>query len=127
MGNFDFESGRRFIREGDLAEGIRCFLASLDLEPGHVPAYIELFNAYALAWEESGDPLVLDQMRKVAVAGLRRDPTPEQARLLEDALDRTEETILAVERSQADAEVDEGEDDAGRRRLRVIHGDGEGR
>jgi len=127
MGNFDFESGRRFIREGDLAEGIRCFLASLDLEPGHVPAYIELFNAYALAWEESGDPLVLDQMRKVAVAGLKRDPTPGQARLLEEALDRTEEAILAVERAQADAAVDEGQDDAGRRRLRVIRGDGEGR
>ncbi len=114
MGNFDFESGRRFIAEGDLAEGIRCFLASLDLEPAHVPTYIELHRAYAIAWEESGDPLVLDQMRKVAIAGLRRDPDPDQARCLQEALDRTEEAILAVER--------EDEEDDGRRHLPVIGG-----
>jgi len=123
MGNFDFESGRRLVGEGDLAEGIRCFLASLDLDPGHVPAYIELFNAYALAWEESGDPLVLDQMRKVAIAGLRRNPTPEQARLLGEALDRAEEAILAVESVRADA----GADDVARRRLPIIRGGRDGR
>ena len=114
MGNFDFESGRRFIAEGDLAEGIRCFLASLDLDPGHVASYIELHRAYEIAWEESGDPLVLDQMRKVAIAGLKRRPDPAQARWLEEALDRTEGMILAAENDEQQAEDD------GRRHLPII-------
>jgi hypothetical protein len=94
MSNFDFETGRRYLAEGDVVEAIRCFLASLDVDRSHVPTYVELFRAYETAFHESGDPDVLDQMRKVAIAGLKRGPTEEQKRFLEEGLDRTEEHII---------------------------------
>lgn len=98
MGNFDFESGRRFMAEGDLVEGIRCFLAALDIDPGHTPTYVELFKAYEIAWAESYDPEVLDQMRKVAIAGLKREPNEEERFFLQEGLDKTEEQIIQVQR-----------------------------
>ncbi|HET6373167.1 MAG TPA: hypothetical protein VFG76_07660 [Candidatus Polarisedimenticolia bacterium] len=104
MGNFDFESGRRLVADGDLAEGIRCLLASLDLDPSNTEAYLELFAAYEHAWHESADPMVLDQMRKVALAGLRRGPTADQRRFLEEGLDRADALILEVQREEAEAE-----------------------
>jgi hypothetical protein len=105
MGNFDFESGRRLLREGDLVEAIRCFLSSLDLDPGHVGTYVELFGAYEQAWQESGDPLVLDQLRKVAVAGLKRGPSDEQRAFLQEGLDRVEEVILEVQAAEEEPAV----------------------
>jgi len=104
MGNFDFESGKRFMQDGDLVEGIRSFLASLDQDPANVEAYLELFKAYELAWRESGDTMVLDQMRKVAVAGLKRGPDAAQRRFLEEGLDRTDKLII-----EAGEEGQEGE------------------
>ncbi|MFQ5845849.1 MAG: hypothetical protein ACE5JG_12775 [Planctomycetota bacterium] len=104
MGNFDFEAGRRFLQEGEMEEAIRCFLASLDLDPGHVEGYVELFRAYELAWSDSGDPVVLDQMRKVAVAGLKRSPDGAQRRVLQEGLDRTEERILAIQQAEQEAD-----------------------
>ena len=103
MGNFDFESGRRFLEEGEFVEAIRCLLASLDEDPANVEAYAVLFRAYDHAWHESDDPLVLDQMRKVAIAGLRRGPTPEQRAFLEAALDRVEGIILEVQHEEEEA------------------------
>ena len=100
MGNFDFESGRTFLDEGEYVEAIRCLLASLDEDPGNVEAYVVLFRAYDQAWHESDDPLVLDQMRKVAIAGLRRRPTAPQRAFLEAALDRVEGIILEVQRDE---------------------------
>lgn len=117
MGNFDFESGKRYIREGDLAEGIRCFLASLDQDPRAVETYIELFKAYEHAWHESADTMVLDQMRKVAVAGLKRGPTDEQRQWLEEGLDRADEQIAAVQRAEEELEREEA---SRARRLPVI-------
>lgn len=96
MGNFDYESGRRYMAEGELDEAIRCFLSSLDLDPASVPTYIELYKAYEQAWHELGDPQVLEQMRKVAVAGLKRNPDPEQRRVLQEGLDRADEGLVAV-------------------------------
>ena len=96
MSNFDFETGRRYLREGDVVEAIRCFLASLDVDRSHIPTYVELFKAYEAAWRDSGDPEVLDQMRKVAIAGLKRGPTEEQRRFLDEGLDRVEEQIIHI-------------------------------
>jgi len=104
MGNFDLESGKRFMEEGDFVEGLRCFLASIDQDPGDPEAYVELFKAYHVAWEESGDPLVLDQMRKVALAGLKREPREDQRAFLKEGLDRTEEMIIAVQQAEEEAE-----------------------
>ena len=109
MGNFDLESGKRLLREGDLVEAIRCLLSSIDQDPSEPESYVELFNAYALAWQESGDPLVLDQMRKVAVAGLKRQVSPDQRRLLEEGLDSTEEQIAAFQREEEDLERQQSE------------------
>ena len=103
MGNFDFESGRTFLEEGEYVEAIRSLLASLDQDPANVDAYVVLFRAYDQAWHESDDPLVLDQMRKVAIAGLRREPTSEQREFLQEALDRVEEIILEVQREEETA------------------------
>jgi hypothetical protein len=104
MGNFDLESGKRLLREGDFVEAIRCFLSSIDQDPSEPEAYVELFNAYAQAWHESGDPLVLDQMRKVAIAGLKRQPAADQRRLLEEGLDSTEYQIAAIQREEEELE-----------------------
>ena len=109
MGNFDFESAKRFLEEGEYVEAIRCLLASLDEDPGNVEAYVVLFRAYDHAWHESDDPLVLDQMRKVAIAGLKRGPDGEQQAFLEGALDRVEGIILEVQREEEAAARAEAE------------------
>jgi hypothetical protein len=100
MSNFDFETGRRYLTEGDVVEAIRCLLASLDVDRSHVPTYIALLEAYEIAWHDSGDPEVLDQMRKVALAGLKRSPTAEQRRTLDDGLDRAEECIIHLQSAE---------------------------
>jgi hypothetical protein len=95
MGNFDYESGRRHLEEGDVVEALRSLLASLDEDPGNVEAYLALFEAYERAWEESGDTLVLDQMRHVALAGLRRAATQEHRQRLQACLDRADALLVA--------------------------------
>ena len=107
MGNFDLESGKRFLEEGELVEGIRCLLASIDQDPSDPEAYVELFKAYDAAWHESGDPLVLDQMRKVAVAGLKRSPAAGPRGFLQEALDRTEQVIIAMQQAEEELERQE--------------------
>lgn len=94
MGNFDFESGRRHLQEGDVVEAIRSLLASLDEDPSNVEAYLALFAAYDRAWQESGDTLVLDQMRHVAVAGLRRAVSEEHRGRLQACLDRADSLLV---------------------------------
>ena len=121
MGNFDFESGKRFLDEGEYVEAIRCLLASLDQDPSNVEAYVALFRAYDVAWHESDDPLVLDQMRKVAVAGLRREPSPGQRTFLQTALDRVEGIIMEVQREEEEAAA--REQAAGPRKLPMIRED----
>ena len=123
MGNFDLESGKRLMDEGDLVDGIRCFLSSIDQNPSDPEAYVELFKAYALAWHESGDPLVLDQMRKVAIAGLKRATAPDQRRLLEEGLEQTEEEIVAIQKAEEELERQES---ARMRKLPMFKGDGGG-
>jgi hypothetical protein len=98
MGNFDFESGRRHLEEGDVVEAIRSLLASLDEDPSNVEAYLALFEAYDRAWDESGDILVLDQMRQVALAGLRRAAKEDHRHRLQECLDRAD--ALLVEHRQ---------------------------
>jgi hypothetical protein len=94
MGNFDYESARRHLEEGDVVEAIRCLLASLEEDPAHVESYLALFEAYDRAWEESGDTLLLDQMRKVALAGLRRAMDAAQRERLQRCLDRADGLLL---------------------------------
>lgn len=100
MGNFDYQSGLRYMAEGELDEAIRCFLSSLDLDPASVPTYLALLGAYEQVWHELGDPQALEQMRKVAVAGLKRDPDPEHERLLREGLDRADEGLVAVREAE---------------------------
>jgi len=123
VGNFDLESGKRLIAEGDLVEGLRCLLASIDQDPGDPAAYVELWKAYEAAWHESGDPLVLDQMRKVAVAGLKRGPDPLQERFLRDALDRSDALLAAVQQAEQEAEQQAEQEESRRTRLPVIRND----
>ena len=94
MGNFDFESGRRLLSEGDFVEALRCLLASLEDDPSHVETYLLLFEAYDVAWHESGDPMVLDQMRKVALAGLKRATDAGERDRLQGCLDRADSLLL---------------------------------
>ncbi len=94
MGNFDFESGRRFLAEGELVEALRSLLASLDEDPSNVEAYLSLFEAYERAFHEWGDTMVLDQMRKVALAGLRRAGDAATRERLQACLDRADALIL---------------------------------
>jgi hypothetical protein len=94
MGNFDFESGRRLLSEGDFVEALRCLLASVEDDPSHVDTYLALFEAYDLAWLDSGDPMVLDQMRKVALAGLRRATDAAHRNRLQECLDRADALLV---------------------------------
>ena len=94
MGNFDYQSGRRHLEEGDVVEAIRCLLASLDEDPSHVESYLLLFEAYDHAWAESGDTMLLDQMRKVALAGLRRATEAVHRDQLQQCLDRADGLLL---------------------------------
>ena len=104
MGNFDLESGKRYLEEGEYADALRCLLSSVQADPSDAEVYLALIAAYDMAWEASGDPLVLDQIRKVAQAGLKRDATPAQRAALEQALDQVD--ALLLEEQQAEAEVD---------------------
>ena len=94
MGNFDFESGRRFLAEGEIVEALRSLLASLEEDPSNVEAYLALFEAYDRAFHEWGDTMVLDQMRKVALAGLRRAGDATMRERLQGCLDRADALIL---------------------------------
>ena len=67
------------------------------LRAADVPTYVELFKAYEIAWVESYDPEVLDQMRKVSIAGLKREPEENQRLFLEEALDKTDELIIQIQ------------------------------
>lgn len=111
MGNFDFESGKRYLEEGDAAEAIRCLLSSLAMDPSCVPAYVALMHSYELAWTESHDPDVLDQIRKVSLAGLKRNPDTDQRQVLTEGLDRADDRLLALARE---------DETARRRRLPLI-------
>jgi predicted Zn-dependent protease len=103
MGNFDLESGRRYLQEGEYAEALRCLLSSVQADPADPDVYLALIEAYEMAWEASGDPLVLDQVRKVAMAGLKRRATSEQRAHLTAALDRVDALLLEEQQAEAEA------------------------
>ena len=90
MKNFDFEAGKRFRKEGDIVEALRCFRSALDEDKDSVETYVELALTYVLAFEDSGDPLCLDSARKVCLAGLKRGPSDTQRRKLIEIQDRIE-------------------------------------
>jgi hypothetical protein len=106
MKNFDFEAGKRFRKEGDIVEALRCFRSALDEDKDSVATYVELALTYALAFEDSGDPLCLDSARKVCLAGLKREPTDAQRSKLIEIQDRIEDLILESEKAEADAMAD---------------------
>src|SRR5882724_1218129 len=106
MKNFDFEAGKRFRKEGEIVEALRCFRAALDEDRDWVETYLELAATYILAFEDSGDPLCLDSARKVCLAGLKRDPIEKERRQLLAIQDRIEDLILDSEKAEADAMSD---------------------
>ncbi len=110
MKNFDFEAGRRFREEGDIAEALRCFRNALDENKDDVETYVELALTYIVAFEESGDPLCLDSARKVCLSGLRRNPTEAQRSKLIELQDQIEDLILESERAEADVMADAMDD-----------------
>lgn len=110
MKNFDFEAGKRFRKEGEIVEALRCFRSALDEDKDFVETYVELALTYVLAFEDSGDPLCLDSARKVCLAGLRREPTEPQRRRLIEIQDKVEDLILESEKAEADALADAMED-----------------
>jgi hypothetical protein len=112
MKNFDFEAGKRFREEGDIVEALRCFRSALDVDKSSVETYVELALTYILAFEDSGDPLCLDSARKVCLAGLRREPSPEQGRRLFELQEKVEDLILESHKAEADAMSDAMEDGA---------------
>ncbi|MBI3450176.1 MAG: hypothetical protein HY049_14830 [Acidobacteria bacterium] len=106
MKKFDFEAGKRFRKEGEIVEALRCFRAALDEDRDSVETYLELAATYILAFEGSGDPLCLDSARKVCLAGLKRDPSEKQRLHLLGIQDRIEDLILDSEKAEADAMSD---------------------
>jgi hypothetical protein len=106
MKNFDFEAGKRFRKEGDIVEALRCFRSALDEDKDSVETYVELALTYVLAFEDSGDPLCLDSARKVCLAGLKREPDGAQRRKLIEIQDKVEDLILESEKAEADAMAD---------------------
>jgi hypothetical protein len=106
MKNFDFEAGKRFRKEGEIVEALRCFRSALDEDKDSVETYLELAVTYVLAFEDSGDPLCLDSARKVCLAGLRREPTEAQRRRLIEIQDKVEDLILESEKAEVDAMSD---------------------
>jgi hypothetical protein len=106
MKNFDFEAGKRFRKEGEIVEALRCFRSALDEDRDSVETYVELALTYVLAFEDSGDPLCLDSARKVCLAGLRREPTEAQRSRLIEIQDKVEDLILESEKAEADAMAD---------------------
>jgi tetratricopeptide (TPR) repeat protein len=109
---FDFEAGKRFLAEGDILEALRCFKSALESDRSFVEAYVELAITYVLAFEDSGDPLCLDSARKVCLAGLKRDPTPEERRKLFEIQEKVEDLLLESHKAEADAMADAMEDGA---------------
>jgi thioredoxin-like negative regulator of GroEL len=112
MTRFDFEAGKRFRKQGEIAEALRCFRAALDEDKEHVDTYVELALTYILAFEDSGDPLCLDSARKVCLSGLRREPTEAQRQTLIKLQDRIEDLILESEKAEVDAMHDAMNDPA---------------
>jgi len=106
MKRFDFEAGKRFRRDGEIAEALRCFRSALDDDSEFVEAYIELALTYVQAFEDSGDPLCLDSARKVCLSGLRREPNERERRTLIEIQDQIEDLILESEKAEADAMSD---------------------
>jgi len=106
MTRFDFEAGKRFRKEGEIAEALRCFRAALDEDKEYVETYVEMALTYILAFEDSGDPLCLDSARKVCISGLRREPTDPQRQTLIQIQDQIEDLILESERAEVDAMTD---------------------
>jgi tetratricopeptide (TPR) repeat protein len=106
MKNFDFEAGRRFREEGDIAEALRCFQSALEEDRENVETYVELALTYIVAFEESGDPLCLDSARKVCLSGLRREPSEAQRSRLLGLQDKVDELLVESEKAEADATAD---------------------
>lgn len=106
MSDFDFQAGKRFREEGDLAEAIRCLKSAVEQNGGFIEAFVELGRTYIMAFHESGDPLCLDSARKVCLAALRRDCDEEQRALLTAMQDRVEELLLESQKAEMDAMTD---------------------
>ncbi len=106
MGNFDFEAGKRFREEGDLAEALRCLKSALDLERDSIEIYIELATTYLVAFEESGDPLCLDSARKVCLAAMRRECLDSERRALVELQDRVDGLLVESQKAEMDAMSD---------------------
>jgi hypothetical protein len=123
MKNFDFEAGKRFRKEGDIVEALRCFRSALDEDKDYVETYVELALTYVLAFEDSGDPLCLDSARKVCLAGLKREPSDTQRRKLIEIQDKIEDLILESEKAEADAMADAMEGGAAGAEIPSISGD----
>ena len=113
MTKFDFEAGKRFRKDGEVAEALRCFRAALDEDKDFVETYVELALTYILAFEDSGDPLCLDSARKVCLSGLRREPTDAQRLTLIQIQDQIEDLILESEKAEVDAMSDAVNDPSG--------------
>jgi len=106
MGNFDFEAGKRFRKEGEIVDALRCFKSVVDADRDFVDGYIELATTYLLAFEESGDPLCLDSCRNVCLAGLRREPDEEQRHQLLHVQSSVEDLLLESQKAEMDAMTD---------------------
>ncbi|HXI04485.1 MAG TPA: hypothetical protein VNI57_15030 [Candidatus Saccharimonadales bacterium] len=106
MGNFDFEAGKRFREEGDLAEAIRCLKSALEQDRDSIETYIELTVTYIAAFDESGDPLCLDSARHTCMAGLRRECSAEERGVLQRFQDHVEGLLLESQKAEMDAMSD---------------------
>ncbi len=106
MGNFDFEAGKRFREEGDLAEALRCLKSALDQERDSIEIYVELATTYLVAFEESGDPLCLDSARKVCLSAMRRDCLDTERRALLELQDRIDGLLVESQKAEMDAMSD---------------------
>lgn len=106
MSNFDLEAGKRFRKERNLLEALRCMKSAVEADRDDMEAYVELARTYILAFDESGDPLCLDSARKVCIAGLRRDPGELEKRLLFEMQDQVEEMLLESQKAEVDAMSD---------------------
>lgn len=120
MKRFDFEAGKRFRAEGDILEALRCFKGAVESDRSFVPAYVELAITYVLAFEDSGDPLCLDSARKVCLAGLKRDPDPEERKKLFEIQDKVEDLLLESHKAEADAMADAIEEGAFPKGLPIV-------
>lgn len=106
MGNFDFEAGKRFRAEGDLAEAIRCLKSALEQDRDSIEVYVELATTYLVAFDESGDPLCLDSARNVCLSAMRRDCSDPERRALVQMQDRVDALLLESQKAEMDAMAD---------------------